>query len=400
MPPATLAEYYLYQAHYLKARNGGTDYAVVWTNAAAAGIGRDAAAGANDYASAIVNVLQGLGFVGGGQVNISASYVPTEKCLGMAKMRQFRRIYNVAHGGAIEYRQLTGDPPWNAAVFNPMVGGLAASPCDRLDGFLLNPNAHLQAAGRALGLAQVAPVVPLVPPQDWVPVLPVHGRRVPPPLVTPDPPSRPIQPRDDATSDIRNELLITLAFACVDASYGAAGGPAGRRIGCVLVDANDNLLAAGVNSANHHMTLHGETTLMTAYVTANNQLPNHCRLYTTLEPCHMCSGMLYDTAFGHNIRVYYGQNDPSIVNSVLSRMQKQFELPVGSDIVGDVINVGIDRAIPRLTDVLEHADTARSFGTAVLKYRKLRDRLRAPDERAIWLQGWSLLHRLNPALEL
>lgn len=399
MALASLAEFYVYQARYLAARYN-MDFAIVWTNHGKAGIGCSPPHGPNDYQTAAVNAMQGLAYVQGA-VNISTSYRPTEKCLGMAKMRQFRRIY-FAQGNALHSCNMQGDPPWNAA---PDAGAGAPSRCEQMpamlgNGFqLVRARVALATAELPTGPAVLADRERMVFIINWDRSLPFIVRRAPGQFVAPPALGRVLAPRNQDTGFMRNGLLMHLAFALVQAATnaGIGGGAVGRRIACVLVSPNDEILAWGINTATLHLTLHGEVNLITSYVSRLGALPAGCRFYTTLEPCHMCAGMLYETAAANQIRVYYGQQDPLIVNSVLNRNQRQFPVELDGGYAGALVNIGIDENIQRLTEVLGSVSAGQVFGAAILRYRAILELLRG-EERALWWQGWRLLTRIWPNL--
>ncbi len=86
--------------------------------------------------------------------------------------------------------------------------------------------------------------------------------------------------------------------------------PFGNNIGGVLVDNNTNrIIGWGLNMKHLNKCYHGETLMLLHYLRANNTntIPTGSILYTSLEPCHMCSGFI--TSVGRNIRVVSGQPD-------------------------------------------------------------------------------------------
>ncbi|MBW1944223.1 MAG: hypothetical protein JRJ51_15510, partial [Deltaproteobacteria bacterium] len=87
----------------------------------------------------------------------------------------------------------------------------------------------------------------------------------------------------------------------------------GYNIGSVLVDENDNIVCWARNAVNvtKNNTQHGEVRLMLNYLhNCRNvfSLPKY-RLYTTLEPCAMCSGMMMNDNLTERTEFLLYQND-------------------------------------------------------------------------------------------
>ncbi len=112
----------------------------------------------------------------------------------------------------------------------------------------------------------------------------------------------------------KDKILSLLAYAVVLKDWQQSKSESrGYNIGSVLVDENDNIVCWARNSVNitKNNTQHGEVRLMLNYL--NNvsdvfSLPDY-KLYTTLEPCAMCSGMmtlnkLYLTVYGQKDHGY------------------------------------------------------------------------------------------------
>lgn len=112
----------------------------------------------------------------------------------------------------------------------------------------------------------------------------------------------------------RDNIFMMLAYAVVlkDWQNGSMDKNRGYNIGSVLVDKNNTVVYWGRNCVNeyHSMTQHGEVRLMTNYLQNNTERDNLTgyTVYTTLEPCAMCSGMMLLTNVTHTI---WGQEDPS-----------------------------------------------------------------------------------------
>lgn len=131
----------------------------------------------------------------------------------------------------------------------------------------------------------------------------------------------------------------------------------GYNIGSVLVDSAKYVVNWARNSVNIKMngTQHGEVRVIQSYL---DSVPSFSlkgfSIYTTLEPCAMCSGMMKLT----NVhRTIYGQTDPTY-GKALERLQLEsgsccrggyspYPRPVISDKSPDLISVEIDSAYAR-----------------------------------------------------
>lgn len=73
----------------------------------------------------------------------------------------------------------------------------------------------------------------------------------------------------------------------------------------LIVDKTGNIISWG--QKNPDVTCwHGETS---AILRLGGAMPAGCCVYSTLKPCHMCSGLIY-TASGGTAKVFWGQDDP------------------------------------------------------------------------------------------
>jgi tRNA(Arg) A34 adenosine deaminase TadA len=121
----------------------------------------------------------------------------------------------------------------------------------------------------------------------------------------------------------RDVLYTWLAYAVVQQDWQRTSQPDSSRgfnIGSVLVSPAGYPVYWARNAVNklRNQTQHGEVRLLQGYLGRTRQfaLPGYT-VYTTLEPCAMCSGMLTHTRVR---RVVYGQRDPAF-GSTLQRLQ-------------------------------------------------------------------------------
>ncbi|MBK8545369.1 MAG: nucleoside deaminase [Caulobacteraceae bacterium] len=82
-------------------------------------------------------------------------------------------------------------------------------------------------------------------------------------------------------------------------------------IGCVIVDAEGQVIATGANApiSAHDPTAHAEIQALrhAAQALGNYRLKPDLTLYVTLEPCAMCAGAISHARIA---RVVYGASDP------------------------------------------------------------------------------------------
>ncbi|MEO5337761.1 MAG: hypothetical protein H7841_12850 [Magnetospirillum sp. WYHS-4] len=129
-----------------------------------------------------------------------------------------------------------------------------------------------------------------------------------------------------------DSIFMLLAYALVGGSWNRnlpktdrkkeGPRPFGNNIGSILVapavpetvTTPRQIVGWGLNLKETNPTYHGETLMIGKYLTGKNPptLPVGSRLYTTLEPCFMCSGYIATTAPAGGVAVVSGQDDPNI----------------------------------------------------------------------------------------
>jgi len=110
-----------------------------------------------------------------------------------------------------------------------------------------------------------------------------------------------------------DEIFSLLAYSIVYADWQEDSIPRNKRrgynIGCVLVNSQNEPVHHALNcvGVTNNSTQHGEVRLITEYLdlVESFDLKNYT-IYTTLEPCAMCAGMMTMTLV---TRTVYGQND-------------------------------------------------------------------------------------------
>ena len=110
-----------------------------------------------------------------------------------------------------------------------------------------------------------------------------------------------------------DEIFSLLAYSIVYKDWQSSSVPReerrGYNIGALIVNAQNEPVHYGLNCINStdNATQHGEVRSIISYLdkTRKFNLAEHT-IYTTLEPCIMCAGMITMTSFK---RVVYGQRD-------------------------------------------------------------------------------------------
>ncbi|UUX51049.1 hypothetical protein NUH88_04995 [Nisaea acidiphila] len=271
------------------------------------------------------------------------NYVPTDFDIGMAWRAKIRSIVYPVLSGADQAtsRDIQGDLQANLAVVRldpgeslvgefPRIGfdGTGALYTGRFTTDLAKPD-NLPAKER-VSLQEAATDKGVKAPDLSMPVL------------TKSAPVYASTNYNDGYDDPLTGVATEISEKCYDSlfmlsAYALVGGawqapvskdarsvepprPYGNNIGGLLVQPVANLnngsdmkiVAWGLNFKGLNPTFHGETLMIQQYLESQNlnELPQYAHLYTTLEPCYMCSG--YITTVGRNIKVVSGQDDPNI----------------------------------------------------------------------------------------
>jgi len=135
----------------------------------------------------------------------------------------------------------------------------------------------------------------------------------------------------EAAQEERDDIYMLLAYAIVlkDWQTDSSDPARGHNIGSILVDGAGKVVfwARNANKITGNGTQHGEVRLIRNYLTnvKTYDLKDHV-VYTTLEPCAMCSGMMVMT----NIkRTVYGQTDPDFGKALERLCWDSHTLPNG-----------------------------------------------------------------------
>ena len=96
-----------------------------------------------------------------------------------------------------------------------------------------------------------------------------------------------------------------------------AKAPDGKYVAALMANKQGRIIGWGINTNKANETYHAEVNMIQSYHKrlldsrlAYSGLPDGARIYTTLQCCQMCSGMISSTAKG-DIFVYYSMTDPA-----------------------------------------------------------------------------------------
>jgi tRNA(Arg) A34 adenosine deaminase TadA len=126
-----------------------------------------------------------------------------------------------------------------------------------------------------------------------------------------------------SAAQIQQEKDTVLSLACLSVVYknwqtSSAAGSRGHNIGCVMVDSNSLPIAWNVNCVTilDNGTQHGEVRVVQEFLSSTNASGKYIEgntVYTTLEPCAMCTGMMTMTKAK---RCVYVQADPGYGSAI------------------------------------------------------------------------------------
>ncbi len=173
--------------------------------------------------------------------------------------------------------------------------------------------------------------------------------------------------------------LLACALAASTWDDSPLGEGSGHNIAAVLVDRDGQPVAWARNEATgrRDLTEHAELRLMRGHIAADperTELHKH-QIYTTLEPCAMCAGMMAMT----NIqRVVFGQRDP-VYGGVFERLaggETPYPKRVESKMAPAAACGELEREFARsghaeLIEWLPSPEARAAYGEAARRFRRL-----------------------------
>lgn len=357
------------------------------------GVGQDSRTGPSGAGTAIATALQNLASTARlDRCDIFCTCMPTELCLGMARICRIRSVI-VAQGG----RLLRFKPQDDVGVGGFASGPISAGEMNQVkikarngvaDAAKNIPNMATSATPeadafawwqQATGNAQTwyeAPATDAVTSFDNAPAF---ARVYPPELPLVPNQTGPTLPRNQ---DLRDTIFMITAYAIAAITWDRIDDWKGNKVACVLVDPYDRIVSWGINlREGENVTWHGETVTLRRYLAQIRRATMDAgyRLYTTLKPCYMCAGMIAQVA--PSLTIIYGQNDPEIGSSILDRnpgpypqsASKALRTPDETfpELLQRLLTAAGGTAIPFLEN-LSPADFTTSFGKAVRWFAAIR----------------------------
>jgi len=120
----------------------------------------------------------------------------------------------------------------------------------------------------------------------------------------------------EVSVELKHDLFMACAFAIVGRTIERKEDFKGHNIGAIMTDGS-KIIAWGLNFHDENLALHAETSMILGYLTRERRetLPKPCYIYTTLEPCQMCSSLITD--MGSEVQVFFGMTDPTLNDTTL-----------------------------------------------------------------------------------
>jgi len=371
-------------AHALKSKHQ-RDIAVLIGKGGCLGVGVCECSGRYDYATCIVNALQNACEKHNlSKVNIYTTVAPKDVCLGMAQMSKVNSVY------FRENDQLYGQKPDSVKKVQHIAAGDKTKIGDiqywksstDLDP-LMHSLIHDATWGQQVTEIMSEPLLRRVPAQKFP---------------TPPPPKALI----GKTSIMQKEEIYMLtAYAMVEFFWNrsrAGSVHMGHNIGSILVDDKGAVVSWALNTNKDNLTRHGEVNIIKQYLESNVVVPSGFKLFSTLEPCHMCAAFIANS--GDNVEVIYGQVDHAIsntsldrkVNGCTSRVMKPFVYPFShGDRLFDVQRKMSAGPMMQTIRFLEGAQAWHSFENASESLVNMRRKLTDFTDVELWEHAVELM---------
>lgn len=400
-------------------------------------IGIDDARTVYDARSAIINVLQNSRTKNENFIATSFPANTDEKSLGMCIIENVKEVFYLDSGTRrvqVVTLQSGQNPPRAVAPFQPGNGDVfvnfdAPQNIAHIEGWFdqIGPNLPQKLNIHNKGPADYAKQVydTFIAKRDS---LFGHINNFPNLTLPDNLPS----PGARVNNPLRHEIFNKLAWAIVgEAAVMRGTGPGqypnGHNIGCVMRGSQDEIIGWGINTGtgSRNTTLHGEVNLLLNYRKPPNMGgeigvgDNKPIIYSTLEPCHMCAGII--ATAGDGLRCYYSQSDEAIQHNALERsINNSAQIAIndianiarGANRMGRVAGSAYGYEERReggrtsVTTIL-NKDIRQGILHAIQDYFDLVPQSGSPQrviwdastEKIIWEAGLKLLYHINPGVQ-
>ncbi len=309
-----------------------------------------------------------------GQFALVLNYTPTDWCLGLSWLLGIRYVlYPGVEGRATALRtgvddvESTGFPAWDLSRWAWKVrydrtgARFRGTQADDIKPIVESVSGAAEYAQLAFGGVAFRPP-PTIPPGQSFVALPGNA--------------------------FREDLFMRTACALVDSTWKHGGGrPVGRsghNIGAIAVGPDDRILGWAVNVSEVSKCFHAESLLVFKLRSSGAAMAG-LRIFCTLEPCHMCAGMI--TTLCKGAEVIYAMGDPKIKNSSLARGRNNCRQRASTTMDSESETIPAllarlkteDRVANNTTGFLDHQTAARSaFRRSAAKMGNLRDTYGSP----------------------
>lgn len=272
---------------------------------------------AHDVGTPAVNLQRNYSGAAFASCIILVSQAPTVMCIGMAALTGVRRVVHCARMVRTGYapgNDLAATAPYAEPGPPPNYPGAITTWLGVCEGLLATPRVFATAFANVPATGTYPAQV-----QDAI-----TDRGTTVSIRTPEAP----MPADGATAPAGAAAEVDAFWMTVArrltglihlGSNRAGGAVRGHNIGCVLVSADNQILAWGVNTSGNHPTFHAETKCIWMFQRLNRGrlVPAGATLYTTLQSCLMCSGTIKHACGANAVRVVYSDAD-KVRNSALT----------------------------------------------------------------------------------
>jgi tRNA(Arg) A34 adenosine deaminase TadA len=181
-------------------------------------------------------------------------------------------------------------------------------------------------------------------------------------------------------SQLFDDICLLTAFVLGSALFDRAEKEL-HTVGALLVNEEGDLLSWGLDES---ATIHAETSTIKLLAQLLKEKPSvadrltSCRVYTSLEPCFMCAGLLAEFGQQRKLTIVYGQVDPAVHEVYSEEAKQRVEAEPTAVMFHSHINALLDEApYTKPTSGTQGAtsSTTEGFATKLEQKRKSLDEL-------------------------